>query len=78
MEICKVQFEELIKEFPNTTQSSEATILKEIDELKTKLNLILQKLKDGATTTKLSSNTLVQAFDTICSPLIYDHIFYIV
>ncbi|KAF9443331.1 calcium activated cation channel [Macrolepiota fuliginosa MF-IS2] len=46
MEICKVQFEELIKEFPNTTQSSEATILKEINELKTKLDLILQKLGD--------------------------------
>ncbi|KAF9448982.1 hypothetical protein P691DRAFT_759447 [Macrolepiota fuliginosa MF-IS2] len=45
MDICRVQFEGLIKEFPNTT-SFEATISKEIDELKTRLSLILQKLGD--------------------------------
>jgi len=44
MEISKVPFEELIKVFPNTTQSSEATILKEIDELKKKMDLLLEKL----------------------------------
>ncbi|KAL1735896.1 hypothetical protein EV714DRAFT_267440 [Schizophyllum commune] len=42
--ISKVPFEELIKVFPNTRQSSEATILKEVDELRKKLDLILQRL----------------------------------
>ncbi|KAL1740632.1 hypothetical protein HDZ31DRAFT_67756 [Schizophyllum fasciatum] len=42
--ISKVPFEELIKAFPNTRQSSEATILKEVDELKKKLDIILHRL----------------------------------
>ncbi|KAJ3572869.1 hypothetical protein NP233_g2814 [Leucocoprinus birnbaumii] len=44
MEISKVPFEELVKVFPNTTQSTEATILKEVVELRKKLDLVLEKL----------------------------------
>ncbi|KAF5363683.1 hypothetical protein D9756_000150 [Leucocoprinus leucothites] len=44
MEISKVPFGELVKVFPNTTRSSEATIMKEIAELKQKLDLVLEKL----------------------------------
>ncbi|KAF9481831.1 calcium activated cation channel [Pholiota conissans] len=44
LEISKVPFEELIKVFPNTTQSSEASILREIDELKKQLQVLLKKL----------------------------------
>ncbi|KXN86125.1 Calcium channel YVC1 [Leucoagaricus sp. SymC.cos] len=47
MEISKVPFEELVKVFPNTTQSGEATIMKEITELKRKLDLMLQKLESN-------------------------------
>jgi len=43
--ICKVPFEELVKVFPNTEQSSEATILKEINELKQQLAILLEKLE---------------------------------
>jgi len=46
MQISKVPFEELVKVFPNTSQSSEATILKEIDEVKKQLQALTQKL-DG-------------------------------
>ncbi|KAF4620040.1 hypothetical protein D9613_005266 [Agrocybe pediades] len=45
MEISKVPFEELIKVFPNTAQSSEATIMKEIVEVKNQLQELLQKLE---------------------------------
>ncbi|KAF9006592.1 hypothetical protein BDQ17DRAFT_1352015 [Cyathus striatus] len=46
LEISKVSFEELIKVFPNTAQSSEASILKEISDLKKKMELLVQKLDD--------------------------------
>ncbi|TFK43743.1 calcium activated cation channel [Crucibulum laeve] len=48
LQISKVPFEELIKVFPNTQQSSEATILKEIDQLKQKMDLLLKKLDNQA------------------------------
>ncbi|PPQ77679.1 hypothetical protein CVT25_011114 [Psilocybe cyanescens] len=44
LEISRVPFEELIKVFPNTGQSSEATILKEVAEVKQQLQELLQKL----------------------------------
>ncbi|EKM79852.1 hypothetical protein AGABI1DRAFT_57071 [Agaricus bisporus var. burnettii JB137-S8] len=47
MEISKETFEKLVTVFPNTTQSSELTILREIDELKKKLNLILDKMDNN-------------------------------
>ncbi|KAJ7498649.1 hypothetical protein FB451DRAFT_1016192 [Mycena latifolia] len=46
--ISSVPFEELIKAFPNTNQSSEALMLKEILELKKQLALVLEKLDGGA------------------------------
>ncbi|KAJ7228413.1 hypothetical protein GGX14DRAFT_612754 [Mycena pura] len=47
--ISKVPFEELVKGFPNTNQSSEALILKEMLELKKELALVLEKLDGGST-----------------------------
>jgi len=44
MVISKVPFEELIKVFPNTQQSAEATILKEIQDLKVQLSQMLERL----------------------------------
>ncbi|KAF9464883.1 hypothetical protein BDZ94DRAFT_1296902 [Collybia nuda] len=46
MVISKVPFDELVKVFPNLQQSSETTILREIDALKKQLALVLNKL-DG-------------------------------
>ncbi|KIY49452.1 hypothetical protein FISHEDRAFT_41344 [Fistulina hepatica ATCC 64428] len=43
--ISKVPFSELIKVFPDTTQSSEATIIKEIRDLKAQLNEVMAKLE---------------------------------
>jgi len=42
--ISKIPFEELIKVFPNTSQSSEATILKELNEIKQQLSDIQRAL----------------------------------
>jgi len=44
LEISKVPFSELIKVFPNTSVSSESTILTEIDEVKEQLKNLTQKL----------------------------------
>ncbi|KDR83970.1 hypothetical protein GALMADRAFT_236519 [Galerina marginata CBS 339.88] len=44
LQISRVPFEELIKVFPNTTQSSEATIMKEVAEVKEQLHALMQKL----------------------------------
>ncbi|KAF8165552.1 calcium activated cation channel [Crassisporium funariophilum] len=44
MEISKVPFSELIKVFPNTAQSSEASILKEIADVKRQLRTLLERL----------------------------------
>ncbi|KAJ3505660.1 hypothetical protein NLJ89_g7303 [Agrocybe chaxingu] len=44
LEISKVSFEELIKVFPNTSQSAEATIVKEIDDVKKQLTQLMKKL----------------------------------
>ncbi|KAF7352544.1 hypothetical protein MVEN_01219700 [Mycena venus] len=48
--ISKVKWEELIKAFPNTNQSSEALMLKEILELKKQLAQVLEKLDGGSAT----------------------------
>ncbi|KAF8204720.1 calcium activated cation channel [Pholiota molesta] len=45
LEISKVPFEELVKVFPNVAQSSEAVILKDIDDVKKKLQDLLNKLE---------------------------------
>lgn len=45
LEISKVPFSELIKVFPNTTQSSEATILKEVADVKKQLQELLTRLE---------------------------------
>lgn len=47
--ISKVPFEEIVKGFPNTNQSSEALLLKEMLELKKQLALVLEKLEGGST-----------------------------
>ncbi|KAH9482548.1 Calcium channel YVC1 [Psilocybe cubensis] len=44
LEISKIPFEELIKVFPNTVQSTEATILKEIGTVKQQLQELSQKI----------------------------------
>ncbi|KAJ6538556.1 Ca2+-permeable cation channel activity protein [Mycena vulgaris] len=46
--ISRVPFDELVKTFPNTNQSSEALMLKEILDLKKQLALVLEKLDGGA------------------------------
>ncbi|PBK69758.1 hypothetical protein ARMSODRAFT_935567 [Armillaria solidipes] len=50
--ISKVSFEELIKAFPNTAQSSEELLLNEINGLKKQLNAVLQKLDAGGASVK--------------------------
>ncbi|KAF7362699.1 hypothetical protein MVEN_00619200 [Mycena venus] len=52
--ISKVKWEELIKAFPNTSQSSKALMLKEILELKKQLAQVLEKL-DGRSATNGSA-----------------------
>lgn len=44
-EICKVSFEELIKAFPNTTMSVEASIISEIHTLKERLEYLISKVE---------------------------------
>ncbi|KIO12590.1 hypothetical protein M404DRAFT_684182 [Pisolithus tinctorius Marx 270] len=44
LEISKMKFGQLVKRFPNTEQSSEEAILKEIKELQGKLHLLIEKL----------------------------------
>ncbi|KAJ7284134.1 calcium activated cation channel [Mycena rebaudengoi] len=46
--ISKVPFDRLVKAFPNTNQSSEALMLKELDDVKQQLALILEKLNGGS------------------------------
>lgn len=46
LEISRVKFSELVKVFPNTHQSSEATILKEIGELKGLVEKLAKKVED--------------------------------
>ncbi|OAX44017.1 hypothetical protein K503DRAFT_846787 [Rhizopogon vinicolor AM-OR11-026] len=43
LEITKVAFDDLIKGFPDTTQSSEATILKEIRDIQQRLEVLTQR-----------------------------------
>ncbi|KAG6329502.1 hypothetical protein ID866_9587 [Astraeus odoratus] len=45
LEISKVKFDELVKRFPNTEESSEATILKEIHEVQVKLHALVAKVE---------------------------------
>lgn len=44
--ISRVPFEELIKVFPNTHQSSEATILKEVGELRGVVELLAKRIEE--------------------------------
>jgi len=46
LEISRVPFAELIKVFPNTHQSSEATVLKEVKDLREAVELLLKKVDD--------------------------------
>jgi len=55
MVISKVPFAELVKMFPNTEQSSEAIIMKEIKKLRGQLELLTQKL-DGNSVAGLNRN----------------------
>lgn len=50
--ISKVCFEDLIKAFPNTAQSSEELLLNEINGLKKQLEAVLQKLDAGGASVK--------------------------
>jgi hypothetical protein len=47
LKISKVPFSELVKAFPDTTQSSEATLMKEIQDLKKQLSVVLKKLEES-------------------------------
>lgn len=49
LQISRVPFAELVKVFPNTYQSSEATVLKEISELRGVVELLLKKVDDLST-----------------------------
>ncbi|KAJ7094508.1 hypothetical protein B0H15DRAFT_946921 [Mycena belliarum] len=51
--ISRVKFDQIIKAFPNTNESSEALMLKEILELKKQLVLVLEKLDGGGKAVKL-------------------------
>jgi len=44
--ISKVPFDELVKVFPNTEQSSEGTILNEINDLKLQITALMKKLDE--------------------------------
>ncbi|KAG0709856.1 hypothetical protein DFH29DRAFT_841605 [Suillus ampliporus] len=44
LEITRVAFDELVNRFPNTQQSSEATIIKEIGEIKARLEVLMNKV----------------------------------
>lgn len=44
LQISKIEFSQLVKRFPNTEQSSEEVILKEIKELQGKLHLLIERL----------------------------------
>ncbi|KAI6163128.1 hypothetical protein EDD17DRAFT_1776299 [Pisolithus thermaeus] len=44
LQISKMKFSQLVKRFPNTEQSSEEAILKEIKELQRKLHLLIERL----------------------------------
>ena len=46
LEISKIKFAELVKVFPNTHQSSEATILKEIGELRGLVTVLVKKVEE--------------------------------
>jgi hypothetical protein len=46
MEISRVKFAELVKVFPNTHQSSEATVLKEIGELRSLVEMLVKRIED--------------------------------
>jgi hypothetical protein len=46
LKISKVKFAELVKVFPNTNQSSEATILNEIGELKGLVERLTKRVED--------------------------------
>ncbi|KZT29239.1 hypothetical protein NEOLEDRAFT_1174961 [Neolentinus lepideus HHB14362 ss-1] len=44
--ISRVKFDELVKAFPNTMQSSETSILREIQELKDRMDIIMKKIEE--------------------------------
>lgn len=43
--ICKVPFDELIKQFPNTAISVEASIISEIKSLKARMEYLISKIE---------------------------------
>jgi hypothetical protein len=45
-EISRTKFAELVKVFPNTHQSSEATVLKEIGELRSLVEMLVKRIED--------------------------------
>jgi len=49
LEISRVPFAELVKVFPNTHQSSEATVLKEIGELRGLMEMLVKRVEDLGT-----------------------------
>ncbi|KAF9226676.1 hypothetical protein BS17DRAFT_800677 [Gyrodon lividus] len=49
LQISKVPFSELVKRFPNTEQSSEATILKELADIQERLQVLTQKIHQPRT-----------------------------
>jgi hypothetical protein len=46
LKISRIQFAELVKVFPNTHQSSEATVLKEIVELRGLVEMLVKRIED--------------------------------
>ncbi|EPQ59899.1 hypothetical protein GLOTRDRAFT_35258 [Gloeophyllum trabeum ATCC 11539] len=46
LEISRVKFDDLVKKFPNTMQSSEASILREIQDLKDRINTLMKVLEE--------------------------------
>jgi len=46
LEISRIKFAELVKVFPNTHQSSEATVLKEIGELRGLVKMLVKRIED--------------------------------
>jgi hypothetical protein len=49
LEITRTKFAELVKVFPNTHQSSEATVLKEIGELRELVGVLVKRIEDLST-----------------------------
>jgi len=46
LQISKVPFNELVRKFPNTTQSTEATILKELSHIQESLHILSERIHE--------------------------------